>query len=325
MGRKKNPQPEHLSEIAKINDVPELIKNYIDSCYTVKGYSTDTVLGYYRDLKILFRYVKLRRRMVTGPEKFNEIDLSDITPEFIRSIRKEDLKQYLDFSVVAGKRVSASSQRRRISAVRSFYKYLKCKNLIQDSKSVDLKPHSSLKTKPHYLTDDEINKLLAQCKGSFFELRDICIITLFYTCGLRTGELVGLNVADIYSDHLIAKNKKGATRSVHFDESCHEIIQNYLDIRSSYIQTDALFISRNMKRISPRGVEKMIKKRMQLAGINEKLHSPSQLRHTAVNRMLKNGESVEDLKEKLGYSNGRSYDELYSGLMERPVSFAEIF
>ena len=209
--------------------------------------------------------------------------------------------------------------------MRSLYEYLEHEGLLQSTRADEMKARSNFKPRPHYLTDSEIKSLLLECKGSFYEVRDVCIITLFYTCGLRTGELVGLNVNDIYPGYLIARDKKGNARKVHFDDNCAEAIQNYMDIRSSYIESDALFISRNMKRISPRGVEKMIKKRMLGAGINEKMHSPSQLRHTAVNRMLKSGDSGEDLKEKLGYTNSRSYDEMYSNMMERPVSFADVF
>jgi len=130
---------------------------------------------------------------------------------------------------------------------------------------------------------------------------------LFMSCGLRISELVSLNITDIYEDHLRVTGKGNKERIVFFAEGCREAIDDYLAIRDSekIVPEDknALFISRDHRRISVRGVQKMVDKRLKLAGIDSTRYSPHKLRHTAATLMLKNGVDTRALQEVLGHSN----------------------
>ena len=75
----------------QIHDAPDLLMEFLEYHSTVRGHSDKTIAGYYLDLKILFRYIKRRRGLVPADTPFNEIDISDVDLDFIKSIRIEEL------------------------------------------------------------------------------------------------------------------------------------------------------------------------------------------------------------------------------------------
>lgn len=294
----------------QINDAPDILMEFLEYHSTVRGHSDKTVAGYYLDLKILFRYLKRRRRLVPPETPFNEIDISDIDLDFIKSIRIEELYRYQSFSpAMAGSNqsLSAASRCRRTSSVKSFFNYLTVKRHLLDfnvCQELDMpKRQASL---PRYLEESECERLLAACEGPY-ALRDYCILMLFMSCGMRVSELVSLNVSDIYEDHLRVIGKGNKERMIYFAEGCREAIDDYLAVRDpeKIIPEDknALFISRDNRRISVRGVQKMVDKKLKLAGLDASRYSPHKLRHTAATLMLKNGVDTRALQEVLGHSN----------------------
>ena len=293
-----------------IIDAPDLLMEFLEYHSTVKGHSDKTIAGYYLDLKILFRFIKRKRHIVDLTMPFNEIDISDIDLDFIKSIKIEELYRYQSFSpemINSPNALSAASRCRRTSSVKSFYNYLTVKRHLLDTditKELDMpKRHNTL---PKYLQEYECDKLLAACDGKY-EYRDYCILMLLMSCGLRVSELVSLNITDIYEDHLRVVGKGSKERVVYFAEGCREAIDDYLTVRDNdrIAETDknALFISKDYKRISVRGVQKMLDKKLLLAGLDSTRYSPHKLRHTAATLMLKNGVDTRALQEVLGHSN----------------------
>ena len=82
----------------QINDAPDILMEFLEYHSTVRGHSDKTIAGYYLDLKILFRYLKRRRGLVSPGTPFNEIDITDIDIDFIKKIRIEELYRYQSFS-----------------------------------------------------------------------------------------------------------------------------------------------------------------------------------------------------------------------------------
>ncbi len=294
----------------QIYDAPDILMEFLEYHSTVRGHSDQTITGYYLDLKILFRFLKRRRRLVDPDVPFNEIDITDIDIDFIRSIRIEELYRYQSFSpekMNSSNALSAASRCRRTSSVKSFFNYLTIKRHLLDynvCQELDMpKRQASL---PRYLEESECERLLAACDGPF-ALRDYCILMLFLSCGLRISELVSLNVTDVYEDHVRVLGKGNKERVIFFAEGCREAIDDYLAVRDSekIVQEDknALFISRDNKRISVRGVQKMVEKKLKTAGLDATRYSPHKLRHTAATLMLKNGVDTRALQEVLGHSN----------------------
>jgi len=294
----------------KINDAPEILMEFLEYHSSIRGHSDKTVDGYYLDLKILFRFIKRRRRLVDPQTPFNEIDITDIDVDFIKTIKIEELYRYQSFSpemINSANALSAASRCRRTSSVRSFFNYLCNKrHLIDTNICQELDMPKRKASLPRYLEESECSRLLAACEGPF-EYRDYCILMLFMSCGLRVSELVSLNITDIYEDHLRVTGKGNKDRIVFFAEGCREAIDDYLAVRDNekIIPEDknALFISRDNRRISVRGVQKMVDKKLSAAGLDASRYSPHKLRHTAATLMLKNGVDTRALQEVLGHSN----------------------
>lgn len=294
----------------QITDAPDILMEFLEYHSTVRGHSDRTIAGYYLDLKILFRFLKRRRKLVSPELPFNEIDISDVDLDFIRSIRIEELYRYQSFSpemTQTSASLSAASRCRRTSSVKSFFNYLTVKRHLLDynvCQELDMpKRQASL---PRYLEEPECDALLSVCDGPF-GLRDYCMLMILMSCGLRVSELVSLNVTDIYEDHLRVIGKGNKERVVFFGEGCREAIDDYLTVRNpeKIIPEDhnALFISRDNRRISVRGVQKMLDKKLKMAGLDVNRYSPHKLRHTAATLMLKNGVDTRALQEVLGHSN----------------------
>lgn len=291
----------------EINDVPDILMEFLEYHSTVRGHSDRTVAAYYTDLKILFRYLKRRRHLVSPDVPFDEIDITDVDLDFIESTRIEELYRYQSFSPEGSGSLAAASRCRRTSAVKSFFNYLCNKRHLLDkniTNELDMpKRKASL---PRYLEESECEKLLSVCTGTY-GYRDYAILMLFMSCGLRISELVGLNITDVYDDHVRVLGKGNKERIVYFGEGCHEALDDYLAVRNTLKASDdarnALFISQKNGRFGARGIQQMLERKLLEAGLDASRYSPHKLRHTAATLMLKNGVDTRALQEVLGHSN----------------------
>ena len=282
----------------QINDIPDILMEFLEYHSTVRGHSDRTVTAYYMDLKILFRFLKRRRHLVDASVPFNEIDITDVDLDFIEATRIEELYRYQSFSPESSHSLSAASRCRRTSSVKSFFNYLTTKrHLLDHNITLELDMPKRQASLPRYLEESDCEKLLNVCDGPY-GTRDYCILMLFMSCGLRISELVSLNVTDIYDDHLRVLGKGNKERVVFFGDGCREAIDDYLMVRNvEKVQEkdqNALFISQKNCRFGVRGVQQMLDKKLKQAGLD---------RHTAATLMLKNGVDTRALQEVLGHSN----------------------
>ena len=179
---------------------------------------------------------------------------------------------------------------------------------------------------PKYLTLEQSIELLESVDGSHKE-RDYCIITLFLNCGLRLSELVGLNVSDIRRDNTARVLGKGnKERIIYLNDACIDAINAYLKVRPSDGLKDrnALFISNQMKRMSPVTVQKLVYKYLEKIGLDSQGYSCHKLRHTAATLMYQHGNvDIRVLKEILGHENlgtTEIYTHLNSEQMEKAAN-----
>ena len=293
--------------IDQITDAPDILMEFLEYHSTVRGHSDKTVLAYYNDLKILFRFLKIRRRLVDRNTPFDEIDITDVDLDFIEATRIEELYRYQSFSPEKAGSLSAASRCRRTSAVKSFYNYLTVKrHLLDRNICLELDSPKKMASLPRYLEENECERLLAVCNDEN-GIRDYAILMLFMSCGLRISELVGLNLTDVYEDHVRVLGKGNKERIVYFGEGCREALDDYLAIRDNgKIHPDAanaLFVSQKNTRFGARGIEQMLERKLLKAGLDPTRYSPHKLRHTAATMMLRNGVDTRALQEVLGHSN----------------------
>ena len=311
-----------MTTLDTIQDAPDILMEFLEYHSTVRGHSDKTVMAYYTDLKILFRFLKKRRHLVDASVPFDAIDITDVDLDFIESIRIEELYRYQSFSPDKQGSLSAASRCRRTSSVKSFFFYLTAKRHLLDHnicQELDMpKRKASL---PRYLEESECEKLLDACKGTYM-YRDYAILMLFMSCGLRISELVSLNLTDVYEDHVRVLGKGNKERVVYFGEGCREALDDYLMVRDNgKIHPDArnaLFISRNGNRISPKTVQWLVKKYLSEIGLTSLNgstgYSVHKLRHTAATLMYQHGNvDIRILKDILGHES-LSTTEIYTHL-----------
>ena len=247
--------------------------------------------------------------------RLDEISIRDIDLDFIRTISTSDIFEFLSYlandrtadpdTTVPTYGISPAARARKLSAIKSFYKYLTVRTKqLTVNPVADIEYPKLRKSLPKYLTFEQSTALLNAVSGPN-EKRDYAILLLFLNCGIRRSELVGLNRSDVYEDRIRVVGKGNKERIVYFGTSCRQAIDAYLVERNKKILSDnrALFGSRDNHRISASAVHRLVKKHMLTAGLDASQFSAHKLRHTAATLMLSSGVDVKTVQEVLGHEN----------------------
>lgn len=284
--------------------IPDYARDYLYYLRNIRALSEKTVDQYYLDLKIFFRFV-MEYKHLTDETDFDRIDASGVSAKVIERLTLSDLYVYLNY-VNDERGNEARSRARKISSLRTFYKYLCKQAVISENPTLYLEPPKSRKTLPVYLTLDEASKLLGSVDGKFKE-RDYAVITLFLNCGLRLSELVGINLSNISDRNLRVLGKGGKERTLYLNDACVAALNAYLAVRAQTPakagHEQALFLSNRGTRICNRQVENIVKKFLTVSGLDSEKYSVHKLRHTAATLMHQNGVDVRVLQEVLGHEN----------------------
>ena len=299
----------------KFEDCPQLLKEFLSYHETIKGQSQKTISEYYLDLRMFFRFVKLMRNDMPINTRLDDIPIKDIDLAFVREIDTAEIFDFLSYlandrnptpdSPAPDLGISATARARKLSAIKSFYKYLTVRTKqLQENPVADLEYPKLRKSLPKYLTMDESARLLKSVDGAN-RTRDYAILMLFLNCGIRRSELVGLNISDVYEDRIRVVGKGNKERFVYFGSTCRKAIDAYMAERTQRVLTDnrALFGSRNGNRISVTAVHRLVDKALLQAGLDPTQFSAHKLRHTAATMMLSGGVDVKTVQEVLGHEN----------------------
>lgn len=299
----------------RYSDCPQILRDFLTYHETIKGQSQLTISEYYLDLRMFLRFIKLMRNDMPIQTRLDDIDIKTVDLEFIREITSSDIFDFLSY--LANDRnpapdapaqdlgISASSRARKLSSIKSFYKYLTVRTKqLQENPVADLEYPKLRKSLPKYLTMEESARLLRSVSG-VNEKRDYAILMLFLNCGIRRSELVGLNMTDVYEDRIRVIGKGNKERFVYFGTPCRKAIDAYMTERREKVLTDnrALFGSRNGNRISVTAVHRLVEKALKQAGLDSTQFSAHKLRHTAATMMLSGGVDVKTVQEVLGHEN----------------------
>ncbi len=291
-----------------LNGCPDFIRDFLTYNEIIKGKSSKSVEQYYSDLRTFFRYILLVRGKAQPGIPFNKIDISGVDIELVRSVTVSDLYGFMVYCKEE-LRNNTATRARKTSTLRLFFKYMSVQTHRLESNPADLLDAPKIKQSlPKYLSLEDSLELLNSVDGEN-ERRDYCILTIFLNCGLRLSELCGLNLSDISSDGTMTVTGKGnKERMVYLNDSCKTAIKRYLEVRPHEGLTaeskNALFISRNRKRISPRTVEHIVTSYIKKAGLDGKGLSTHKLRHTAATLMYQHGHvDIRVLKDILGHAN----------------------
>lgn len=294
---------------------PTILRDFLAYHETIKGQSQLTISEYYLDLRMFFRFIKLMRNEMPMDSDLDSIDIRDVDLEFVRKITTSEIFDFLSYlandrisesgCVGSSNGISPASRARKLSAIKSFYKYLTVRTKqLSDNPVADLEYPKLRKSLPKYLTMEQSAKLLSSVSGQN-EKRDYAILMLFLNCGIRRSELVNLNVTDVYEDRIRVIGKGNKERIVYFGTPCRKAIDAYMIERNKKVLTDnrALFGSRNGNRISVTAVHRLVEKALKQAGLDSTQFSAHKLRHTAATMMLSGGVDVKTVQEVLGHEN----------------------
>jgi len=286
------------------DEASDIIKEYLFYLQTIKGRSEKTVDEYFLDLRTFFRFLKLKRKLTDAP--FEEIEISDVDLELIKSVSLMDAYEFMNF-LSRNRKNNAVSRARKCSALKQFFNYLTVKKHYLDSDPMsELEVPKSKKSLPKYLTLEQSLELLNAIDGKFKE-RDYCIITLFLNCGLRLAELVSLNMNSIRSDNTMVVTGKGnKERLVYLNNACVDALNEWRKVRPNdgLKDRDALFVSSHHKRLSRESVQKLVQKYLEKISLDSQGYSCHKLRHTAATLMYQHGEvDIRVLKDILGHEN----------------------
>lgn len=276
-----------------------LIDQFIHYLSVEKNASPHTCRSYQRDLEGFEDFLK-HSGLVLGPEGKVEIEKAN----------RIEIRKFLSF---LHKKNRKSSIARKISSLRSFYKYLVREQVVPMNPVKNISTPKVEKTLPTTLTVDEAFRLMESphmvseksSEGSKkMMLRDQAILELLYSSGLRVSELVGLNWNQLDFDlgivRVMGKGRK--ERIVPVGVKAVKALETYLKERESLMGNEPIFVNSLGGRLTARSVGRLMKKYARHSGIFWKA-SPHSLRHTFATHLLDAGADIREIQEMLGHSS----------------------
>ena len=277
------------------------INNFIDYLQYERNYSRKTTDEYQADLEAFKRF-------------YEAIDKDLTWAEMPADIIRQWVVEMMD------KGNAATSVRRRLSSLRSFYKFLLRRGLVTKDPVHNMPGPKVEKKLPAYVRETEMNRLF---DGDFFSedyqgCRDRMILLTFYSTGIRLSELVGLTERDVDLDQMQLKvtGKRNKQRIIPYGDEFGDSLRHYLAERDVFARQKAsadkaLFLDeRNGQRISPVKVRNLVKKYLSMVTTQQR-NSPHVLRHTFATAMLNHKADLQSVKELLGHES-LSTTEIYT-------------
>lgn len=280
--------------------VEDLIKSFFRYLSQERGYSEHTVAAYQRDIQQFFQFYA---------------EYSNSIPVKLDDINKIGIRHYLGMLSESGLMMSSIS--RKLASLKAFFKFAVRQRVMQSSPASMVKSPKTQKRLPVVLSCKQIDTLMEIPESNtFIGQRDRAILELFYSTGIRLGELLSINIGDInFSRMTLRVFGKGAKeRIVPFGEKAKKAIEGYLRLRrreyGSTLLDSPLFISNRGKRLARQTVQVKVNKLLRDVSDQEHLSSHV-LRHSFATHLLDRGADLNAVKDLLGH-NSLSTTQLYT-------------
>lgn len=267
-----------------------LLETFLKYIAGERNYSPLTVRNYRADLEAFKQFFKTLDETLTWETMHGDI-----------------IRRWLSDMLEKGN--SATSVNRRLSSLRTFYKYLLATEVIATDPTAKIQGPKKLKTLPSFVKEAEMNRLLDDIpvNDTFEGRRNHAIINTFYNTGMRLSELTSLNVSSIDLNARIAKvtGKRNKERVIPFGKELHDELQQYIIMRRSIIgeiPCEAFFISPHGERLSNVEVRNIVKEQLSLV-TSMKKRTPHVLRHTFATSMLNHDADLEVVRRLLGHAS----------------------
>ncbi|NDV95382.1 tyrosine recombinase XerC [Dysgonomonas sp. 521] len=266
-----------------------LIDKYIKYLRYEKNYSLHTEISYSEDLRQFTNFLA---------EHFPDVDIKSVDNDIVR----------MWIVSLMENEISARSVNRKLSALKSFYKYLLRIGEMQVNPVRKINGPKIKKPIPAFVNDSDMDKVLDEDDyGDTFEpLRDRIMIELFYVTGIRRAELIGLRDADVdfSAETIQVTGKRNKQRLIPFSDNMKQDLGKYISMRNKEVgnQSGYLFVKNDGEPLYPMLVHRIVTARLGQVPTLSKT-SPHVLRHSFATGMLNNGADINAVKELLGHSS----------------------
>ncbi len=236
-----------------------------------------------------------------------ELDDSEVDPNRAGWLEASGLKAYIR---QIQEHYSRPTVARKISAIRTFYRYLRREQIIEDDPSKLVRGPKLTRRLPSCLDRDEVLRLLSAPNQTALGVRDRALMEVLYATGMRVSELCGLQIADYDSQAMEMRvfGKGRRERVVLLNQSASEWLQKYLSNGwvslsggSQPTPDSPIFVSRQTTRLSSRSVHRIVLKHARNAGISKSI-TPHTLRHTFATHLLEGGADLRVVQDLLGHT-----------------------
>lgn len=266
-----------------------IVEKYIDYLRYEKNYSSHTEISYYTDLIQFEDFAKTH---------YPEIDLKSADGDIVRA--------WIIF--LMENKTSARSVNRKLSSLKSFYRFLQKTGQISISPLKKINGPKAKKPIPSFVNYADMERILdfENQSDDYESFRDKVILELFYVTGMRRAELIGLTDQDIdlYSGTIRVTGKRNKQRIIPISKNTIALIESYIEARNHNFenQTVAFFVKRDGKSIYPMLIHRVVSNHLKWIPTLAKA-SPHILRHSFATGMLNNGADINAVKELLGHSS----------------------
>lgn len=284
--------------------------NFLDRFITYieaeRRYSPLTVRNYRRDIELFIAWCEQQNGGHFDPRQIRTDDIRNWIVE--RSDEKKDPRKK-----EGEPKRKAQSVNRELSSLRSFFKFLRREDVIEKDIFTRISRQKSPKRLPVFVPETKMHDLMEELhnesdNGDFEGVRDSLIVLMFYGCGIRLAELIGINTDDFSSDFstLKVRGKGDKERIIPIAGAVREQLSGYLEIvRGQNICINgekSLFLTREGRRISRTKVYRIVREALTKAGVQGK-KSPHILRHTFATHLLNAGADMRDIQELMGHAS----------------------
>lgn len=267
----------------------QLIEKYMSYLRYERNYSPRTEISYFGDLRQFSDFVSARYEGMS----VGEID-ADIARAWIVSLMKDG--------------ISERSVNRKLSALKSFYKYLLRMGVVTANPIKKIVGPRMKKSLPSFVNERDMDGILDMegFEDDFSGLRARLILELFYGTGIRRAELIGVKDRDVdfYNETLQVTGKRNKQRLIPLGSGLLSLIRRYMDMRDEEVESSSgfLFVKDDGLQLYPMFVHRLVSEYLSQVGTLAKV-SPHVLRHSFATGMLNNGADLNAVKELLGHSS----------------------
>lgn len=271
-----------------VENVNVMLKLFIEYLQIERNYSQYTIGSYEHDVKDFFMFMS--EQNISG----------------VKDVTYSDIRIYL--TKLYDEKLARKSVARKISSLRSFYKFLLREKMIEDNPFTLVSIPKAEKRLPNFFYGEEMEQLFDACKSDTpLGLRNLALLELFYATGIRVGECSQLRLKDVdfFLSTILVHGKGQKDRYIPFGSFAHDALEQYIQNGRNQLVNqhthDFLFVNFRGGPLTTRGIRVILNKILEDSTYNGKIH-PHMLRHTFATHMLQNGADMRTVQELLGHA-----------------------